>query len=203
MDGAILLGVAAGAVLVMAVAGALRQHRLDTKLIEIWARYSKKREMRFVPAGLLVGEQMPMMESDDGIRIDLTLSRAGDVRDLFTRVVGRALQPQDVRFRCEARSGDLSDVLDTLATLDTEFDEDFAITSDTDEGGRIAAKMIDGDVRTGLLELRVRRGVRLDYDHGEITLTWRRAEDDPKLLDRGRDVVKALALARPTGAGYR
>jgi hypothetical protein len=175
---------------------------VQNELFESWARYGKERGLRFVPPGMLLGERMPLLEGEN-FRLDLDETRSGDVRTLFTRVVATAQVPQEVRFRCEARSKDLSELLETLTTLDPEFDEDYAFTTESDASAKIAVQLISGDVRNALIALRARRGVRLDYDHGEITLTWRGAEMDAAHLDHARDAVLALSRARPTSAGYR
>jgi hypothetical protein len=179
----------------------------SSKLVTTWARYAKAHKMRFVAPGMLLGERTPLLvkERDDGlvVRLDIASDRSGDTRAFFTRITTQSKLPQATRFRVEARSADLAENLTALTTLDEDFDEDFALTADTDESAHLAARLVTGDVRDALIALGGRRGVRLDYDHGEIALSWRGAEEDESMLDRGVEAVLALAHPRERHAAYR
>ena len=203
MDGSTVVAVAVGGLVFVLVARAfVRTPGPQSEVFEAWVRYCAKHHLRYVAPGMLLGERMPLIEGEN-FRLDLDETRSGDVRTLFTRILSRAESPEKVRFRCEARSMDLAESLKTLATFDTEFDEDYALTAEDEESAKIAARLMTEDVRAALVAIRGRRGVRLDYDRGEITLTWRGAEMDHATLDHARDAVLALARARPRTAGYR
>jgi hypothetical protein len=67
----------------------------------------------------------------------------------------------------------------------------------------VAVALLGGEVREALILLRGRQGVRLDYERGEITLSWKGAEANVEMLDTACAAVVALATHRPITGGYR
>jgi hypothetical protein len=200
-DGGVIVALAVCGVLFALLAKVFVRSGPDNKLFESWAQYGTERGLRFVPPGMMLGERMPMLP-DETMRIDLDETRR-ETGSLFTRIVAKAELPQEARFRCEVRTQRLEELREPLATLDSDFDESYALTAESESSAKIAVQLVGVDLRAALMALRSKRGLRLDYDHGEILLAWRGAEMDHAMLDHARDSVLALVRARPTTAGYR
>lgn len=180
---------------------------VGSPLFQAWTRYAHEHGLEAIPPGMLLGENSPMVTGtldEIPIRVDIQDTRAGDKRALYTRVAATAQSPLEVHVRVEARSADLPEGLEALATLDAAFDEDFVVTANRqNDGPRAAVALLGAEVRDALVTLRGRGGVRLDYERGEITLSWRGAEADTSMLDAACHAVVALARHRPTTGGYR
>ena len=158
-----------------------------------WKRYAASRGLAFVePTGEWPNRTPPAISWADA-KGRYRVEALGAEAFAYTQVVGRPEVAVLGTFSLASGAGGSSHI-----TGDALIDSRFSVDA---EPADLATRLLNDEVKRGLVAFGIGRAGSLTYERGDVTLRWAGAEENESRLDEARalarGVVRALAVAAP------